>query len=169
MPTYTSRTTCRVCGSKDVRPVFSLGAQAVSDFVDRSEIKSGNVVPIEIDRCESCTLVQARHAPPAEVLYKGTYWYRSGVTQTMCDALRDVTRSIEGRVDLRDGDAVLDIGSNDGTLLRSYANKRLFTVGVEPAKNLVDEGRVGIKMLINDLWNIGVWQSFSDVMGEENE
>lgn len=167
MATYTTRPTCRVCGSKDVKPVFSLGAQAVSDFVDRDEIKWGNVVPIEIDRCESCMLVQARHAPPAEILYKGTYWYRSGVTQTMRDALRDVTRSIEQRADLRDGDAVLDIGSNDGTLLRSYENKKLVTVGVEPAKNLADEGRRGVGMLLNDLWSYGAMEQ-AGLIGPES-
>lgn len=149
---YTTRTTCRVCGGKNLTPLFSLGEQFVSDFVDRSDVKTGNVVPIDVDRCRDCTLVQARHAAPAEILYKGTYWYRSGVTQTMRDALRDVTRAVEERVPLENGDLVLDIGSNDGTLLRSYQNRKLTTVGVEPAKNLVEEGRKGISYLINDLW-----------------
>lgn len=142
-----------------MKPLFSLGDQYVSDFVEKSEVKAGNKVPIDIERCGQCTLVQAKHAPPAEILYKGTYWYRSGVTDTMKRALRDVTESIENRVNLLSGDVVLDIGSNDGTLLRSYSHKKLITVGVEPATNLVEEGRVGVSMLLNDLWSIGAYQN----------
>jgi cyclopropane fatty-acyl-phospholipid synthase-like methyltransferase/rRNA maturation protein Nop10 len=159
MQNYTTRQTCRVCGGNELTHLFSLGEQAVSDFVDRKDVKTGNVVPIDIEQCSHCTLVQSKHTAPADILYKGTYWYRSGVTQTMRDALRDVTKSIEGMVKLMPGDVVLDIGSNDGTLLRSYENKKLVTVGVEPANNLVEEGRVGINLLLNDLWSIGILQN----------
>lgn len=155
---YTTRESCRVCGSKNLTPLFSLGEQFVSDFVDKRDVLNGNQVPIDIELCNDCTLVQSKYTAPADILYKGTYWYRSGVTQTMRDALRDITKSIEERVELKDGNAVLDIGSNDGTLLRSYANKNLFKVGVEPAKNLVKEGRKGISVLLNDLWSYGLLQ-----------
>ena len=159
MQHYTTRQTCRVCGGNELTHLFSLGEQAVSDFVDRKDVKTGNVVPIDIEQCSHCTLVQSKHTAPADILYKGTYWYRSGVTQTMRDALCDVTKSIEGMVKLMPGDVVLDIGSNDGTLLRSYENKKLVTVGVEPANNLGEEGRVGINLLLNDLWSIGILQN----------
>lgn len=157
---YSSRQTCRVCGSNNLKELFSFGEQFVSDFVEQDKVSEGNLVPIDIEQCQDCSLVQAKHAPPSEILYKGTYWYRSGITDTMKAALRGITASIEDRVQLLPGDMVMDIGSNDGTLLRSYEKSPvLFTVGVEPAKNLVEEGRVGIKMLINDLWSAGTYQS----------
>jgi NDP-4-keto-2,6-dideoxyhexose 3-C-methyltransferase len=144
--------TCRVCGSENLTELFSLGTQYVSDFVEPGQEKNGNRCPIILDLCGNCTLVQQRYTAPQDFLYTRKYWYRSGVTQTMRDSLRDVTREIESRVNLTPGDVVLDIGSNDGTLLRTYARDDIITIGVEPATNLVEEGRQGLSYFINDFW-----------------
>ncbi len=150
---YTTRDTCRVCGSRDLTFLFSLGEQFVSDFPSPGEALKGKKVPIDLELCNQCTLVQAKHTAPQDFLYTRHYWYRSGVTQTMRQALRDVASSIENRISLAPGDVVLDIGSNDGTLLRSYALDGLQLVGVEPAFNLADEGRVGLDDFLNVFWN----------------
>jgi hypothetical protein len=94
-----------------------------------------------------------KHMAPQELLYSRFYWYRSGVTDTMKLALRNITHSIENLMPLKEGDVVLDIGSNDGTLLRTYAMPGLVTVGVEPADNLADEGRQGLTHHIHDFWD----------------
>lgn len=148
---YTTRTTCRVCGSDQLRFLFSLGEQYVSDFV-KEQRPDTQKVPITLEQCQDCTLVQAKHTAPQDFLYTRHYWYRSGVTQTMRDALRDITRSIEEIVEFSPGDVVVDIGSNDGTLLRSYG-KDWLKVGVEPATNLQEEGRKGVNVFINDFWS----------------
>lgn len=109
-PCYTTRATCRVCGSASLTPLFSLGKQYVSDFVTKDKIHSGYQCPIELVLCAGCTLVQARHTAPQDFLYTRHYHYRSSVTQTMRDALRDVTAAAERMVDLKPGDVVLDIG-----------------------------------------------------------
>jgi SAM-dependent methyltransferase len=147
------RTTCRSCGSGDLTRVLSLGEQYVSDFVDPGKEKDGLLIPIELDLCGDCTLVQARRTPPPDQLYKKHYWYRSGVTDTMRAALKDVADSALARVTLESGDVVLDIGSNDGTLLRAYGNIPAQTVGYEPADNLQEEGSRGVDVLIHDFWN----------------
>ena len=67
-------------------------------------------------------------------------------------ALRDVTEAAERVANLQDGDLVLDIGSNDGTLLRTYS-KNVIKVGVEPATNLAEEGAKGLDFFINDFWD----------------
>jgi len=146
------RTTCRSCGSDNLTEVLDLGEQYVSDFVQPGHEKDGLLVPIVLDLCRSCTLVQARHTPPPEMLYKRQYWYRSGVTDTMRAALRDVVDSATKRVDLEPGDVALDVGSNDGTLLRCY-DAGVATVGFEPADNLQEEGSRGVTHLVHDFWN----------------
>jgi NDP-4-keto-2,6-dideoxyhexose 3-C-methyltransferase len=108
--------------------------------------------------CQRCSLVQLRHSAPQELLYSRFYWYRSGVTQTMKKALRDITSKVEAMIRLQKGDVVLDIGSNDGTLLRTYAVKDLVTVGVEPANNLSKEGKQGLTHFINDFWAIDPYE-----------
>lgn len=155
---YTTRTTCRVCGWSDLTFLFSLGEQYVSDFPEFPAKPSSGKVPIDLELCRDCGLVQAKHTAPQDFLYTRFYWYRSGVTQTMRDALRNVSEDIEDLMDLQSGDIVLDIGSNDGTLLRSYSIGDLHLVGVEPATNLAEEGQQGITTFIPEFWSKEVYQ-----------
>ena len=155
IPPITERKTCRVCYSDRLTPVFSLGDLYVSNFIAKEDMHKQVKAPLELIFCEHCTLLQLRHTAPQELLYSGFYWYRSGVTETMKKALRDITEKVEKKVKLSSGDIVLDIGSNDGTLLRTYTVPGLVTVGVEPAKNLADEGWKGLTHFVNDFWTIG--------------
>ena len=154
---YTTIEACRLCASPSLLPLFSLGSQYVSGFVEPGRETQGEAVPIELVLCRNCTLAQLKHTAPQEILYSRYYWYRSGVTATMREALQDITKSIESLVDFQPDDVVLDIGSNDGTLLRSYTVPQITTVGVEPADNLVVSGREGISTLIHDFWNAKVY------------
>jgi len=147
-----THTTCRCCGSENMTPLFSLGEHFVSDFVDREHIYDGTECPIDLEQCRDCTLVQMKHTAPQELLYSGHYWYVSGRTQTMRDALRDVAAAAERVANLKAGDVVLDIGSNDGTFLRSYEVSGLIKVGVEPAKNLAEEGAKGVGYFFQEFW-----------------
>jgi NDP-4-keto-2,6-dideoxyhexose 3-C-methyltransferase len=154
-------TTCRVCDSAGLDEVLSLGNQFVSNFLDspdQVEVK----VPLELVFCKNCKLLQLRHTTPAEVLYRW-YWYRSGISPTMRAALADITRKAVSLVDLQSGDVVVDIGANDGTLLRTYPESLALTrVGFEPAKNLI-ESQDKECIIINDFFNYRAFQErFAD-------
>jgi NDP-4-keto-2,6-dideoxyhexose 3-C-methyltransferase len=128
-----TRTTCRVCeGPLDF--VLSLGNHFVSNFPAPDE-DDGIKAPLELMTCRHCTLVQLRHTVPPASMYQN-YWYRSGTNQSMRDALADITHKAEQLVHLEPGDAVLDIGCNDGTLLGSYRTPDLLRIGFDPAQNL---------------------------------
>src|SRR3989304_2880933 len=133
-----TRVTCRLCGSDNLHEVLSLGEQYINDFVSSENIGKGIKAPLDLVLCDYCSLLQLRHTAPQEILYSRHYWYRSGVTDTMRRALRNITEQVGGMVSLRKGDVVLDIGANDGTLLASYTAKGIRRVGCEPANNLVD-------------------------------
>lgn len=149
---YTTRTTCRVCASPELSELYSLGDLYVSDFVPKPD--QGIRAPLTMIMCERCKLVQLKDTAPQELLYARFYWYRSGVTETMRTALRNITEDVERRIPLTAGDIVLDIGSNDGTMLRTYQAPGIIRVGVEPASNLAEEGRKGLDHFINDFWTI---------------
>lgn len=151
-PNYTTRTTCRVCNSPKLSPLFSLGTQFLNDFPTKENISTGRKAPLEMIFCENCTLVQLKHTAPQELLYSRFYWYKSGVTETMKKALKEIAEIAEKRFNLKPGDVILDIGSNDGTLLRQFTVPNLITVGIEPATNLAEEGKQGITHFINDFW-----------------
>ncbi len=151
----TTRTTCRLCGSADLHDVFSVGNQYINDFVPKERIGQGLQAPLDLVACRNCSLLQLRHTAPQELLYARHYWYRSGVTDTMRRALRNITAEIEQMVSLQAGDVVLDIGANDGTLLASYEVPGLVRVGCEPANNLVEQLREKADHVIHDFWTYG--------------
>lgn len=133
MSLYLEIDKCRACGSSDIPTVLDLGMFAISDFLDSPDAFTDRA-PLELVRCEGCTLVQLRHTVDRDRLYK-RYWYRSATQPTMVSALQDVVRDATARVALDEGDAVIDIGANDGTLLRMYP-KGVRRIAYEPAENL---------------------------------
>lgn len=80
----------------------------------------------------ACGLVQLKHSSDPEQMYIGGYGYLSGMNQTMTEHLKDVVSKIQQTVKLTEGDLVVDIGSNDGTLLKAYTVPGLKRVGIDP-------------------------------------
>jgi len=161
------RSTCRSCGSNKLIFILSLGDQYVSNFVDSGPLDEYPHAPLELVLCDSssggCGLVQLRHTVSPELMFR-QYWYKSMVNESMRMALADICRSAESRAELKAGDLVIDIGCNDGTLLRSYSVTGLKRVGFEPAKNLQKDARVGTTKIINDFFN---HQAFSSHFPDE--
>ena len=143
---------CRLCNSIKLDNLHSFGNLYVSNFVSKNKIKAGIKAPLNLIYCKNCKLLQLEHSAPQEIMYKRFYWYRSGVTITMKKALKDIYNSIIKLNILKKGDSILDIGANDGTLLK-YFNKDYETIGCEPAKNLTKELRKNSKYIINNFWN----------------
>lgn len=131
-------TACRSCGSGTLDEVLDLGTHAVSDFYDvvpADELRA----PLCLVQCGGCGLVQLTHSVSRDRLYKD-YWYRSGLNPAMVAALADVVADVMNRVDLHTYKCVLDIGSNDGTLLDQYPDY-LYGYGVEPSDVGIGSGR----------------------------
>jgi len=132
------RQTCRVCGSKALTPVITLGHQHLQgSFVKPGEIEPPlRQIDLSIVRCDptrdekACGLLQMEHTVPPAVLYSN-YWYRSGTNQTMRDHLQEIVKSALARHPMKTG-VVLDIGCNDGTLLRAYPDG-FERYGVDPS------------------------------------
>ena len=112
---------CRLCGSSNLEPVISLGSQYINDFPEKLNIGKGVKAPLEIVHCSVCDLAQLKHTAPQELLYSRQYWYRSGVTETMKRELKDIVIELQDYVNLEKDDIVLDIGANDGTMLKYFS------------------------------------------------
>src|SRR3989338_1463252 len=154
--------TCRVCGSSELAPILSLGSIFVSDFVtDRTIPSPDERYPLELVLCDpekgGCCLLQLKHSVDPSKMYN-FYYYHSGTNAMMREALADISRQAARRVKLKKGDFVLDIGCNDGTLLRSYSKKGLKLVGFDPAKNLMPEARAGTTRVLNDYFNVAAFE-----------
>jgi SAM-dependent methyltransferase len=128
----TALTTCRLCGSDSLVEVLDLGTQALTGVFPRSSSEDIVVGPLELVWCRTCTLLQLAHSYEPSAMYGENYGYRSGLNRSMSDHLARKTRGLEALVGLLPGDTVLDIGSNDGTLLSSYETAPLQRVGIDP-------------------------------------
>jgi NDP-4-keto-2,6-dideoxyhexose 3-C-methyltransferase len=156
----TIRNTCRVCEGQ-FEPVLSLGEQYVSNFLSPEQPDSFKA-PLELVLCARCGLLQLRHTVPGEAMYQN-YWYRSGTNQTMRTALADIANSAEQLLELQPGDAVLDIGCNDGTLLSSYKTPGIYRIGFDPAENLAVFSRKVADRVINGFFATEEFQQDPDL------
>lgn len=150
-----TRQTCRVCGSKALTPVITLGKQHLQgSFVKPGEINPPlRQIELSLVRCDpardekACGLVQMEHTVPPTVLYSN-YWYRSGTNQTMKNHLKGIVESALERHPIQKG-MVLDIGCNDGTLLRSYP-QGIEKYGVDPSD--VGQSGTGEYTVVQDIF-----------------
>ena len=151
---------CRVCGNQNLYEVIHIEEQFISPtFVKQNENNplSKIKIPLTVLLCESkgvergCGLVQLKQTTDPKLLYT-EYFYRSATNSTMVKDLATVVSKVLEKVEVKQGDVVVDIAANDGTLLRNYSSN-LTRIGVEPAKN-IDWSTLDSEIeIINDYFN----------------
>jgi hypothetical protein len=90
--------------------------------------------PLELLRCEGCGLVQIGYEVQPEVLFPYSYPYLSGTTRVLRENFADLYREAASIVALRPSDLVIDVGSNDGTLLANFKGAGHRVLGIEPSQ-----------------------------------
>lgn len=130
---YETIADCRMCYSPDVISVLDLGMQALTGIFPKTRSENVPAGPLALVKCQECGLVQLQHNYDLSMLYGDTYGYRSGLNPSMVKHLAGRVAKLERRMALSEGDLVIDIGSNDGTLLKSYSTEGLSRVGVDPS------------------------------------
>lgn len=128
---------CRICGGT-VKDIIDLGSQELTGvFPEPNEnVEVGELSLVKCDSANGCGLVQLRHTFEADKMYGENYGYRSGLNKSMIVHLRKISKMATEIVTLHEGDFVLDIGSNDGTLLGTYdeyLDINLMRVGIDPS------------------------------------
>jgi hypothetical protein len=125
-------TRCRVCRGAELSDVLDFGTTAFTGVFPASRDEQVDQGKLTLLVCDSCGLAQLADSFPMDVLYGDNYGYRSGLNDSMLQHLSRTARRLETRVELKSGDVVLDIGANDGSLLRSYSTPDLVRVGIDP-------------------------------------
>ena len=135
--TYRRVERCRICGNTRLETVLDLGEQVLTGVFPRSPDESITRGPLRLVKCTettggaTCGLVQLEHSYDLGEMFGDNYGYRSGLNPSMVRHLHGKVDAIVASANLRDGDLVIDIGSNDGTTLSRYpSNCRL--VGIDP-------------------------------------
>lgn len=127
-------THCQICGASDLELVIDLGHHAPCDslLTEAQLYGSEQIYPLRLLRCPECGLAQIDYVVPPEVLFYPEYPYRSGITQTLKDNLHAIAATMIENLGLKDGKLVIDLGSNDGTILEGFKAAGMRVLGVEP-------------------------------------
>jgi hypothetical protein len=122
---------CRICKTDTCEDVIQLGNQVITSRFPKIGEPPAPTTPMTLMMCKTCGLVQLRDLVAGSDMYEHMYGYRSGISGTMRAHLRAYNDEIVSLINLKPGDAVLDIGSNDATLLHMYP-PTLIRVGCDP-------------------------------------
>jgi len=125
---------CQVCNSKKIHLILDLGYQPLSDTLLSLETLNmpETTYPLRMMWCEKCTLVQLSYCVDAKVVYHPDYPYRPGITKELVEYQKNMSFSLTKQYNLTSKDLVIDIGSNDGTLLQGFKHMGIRVLGVEP-------------------------------------
>lgn len=131
---------CLVCGGKKITTILDLGKTALANkFLTKDEIKrkKENFYSLKLCVCNDCFHVQLDNLVDPKLMFDD-YLYVSSASTTLVNHLKSLAKEITRITNLDKSDLVVDIGSNDGCLLRQFLKieNKLSLVGVEPAKNL---------------------------------
>ena len=139
-------TKCDLCNN-EIKEFLDLGNQPLANkYPKKEEFKDEDYFPLKVLFCESCKNVQLGHKVSRERMFEN-YFYLSSVNEGL-------VRYFEGLAEeLKDSDFVLDIGSNDGILLRPLRSLGVDCLGIDPSFNVGklanDEGLTTIVSFFN--------------------
>lgn len=134
---YIHKTTCRICGSRELDKFISLGPTPLANsFLRESELESTeNFYPLDVYFCSNCYLVQLLDIVSPEVMFK-EYAYMTSASKPMQVHFSELVEDVIQNFKPANNSLVVDIGSNDGTLLRCFSKFDLRILGIEPASNI---------------------------------
>jgi len=183
---------CQICGARDLQSVIELCFSAPCDsLLTAAQLQEAETAyPLNLLRCRGCGLVQIDYVVDPKKLFFPEYPYRSGITETLRRNLHAIAAHVSDRVGLSDRALVVDIGSNDGTILEGFKAKGMRVLGVEPtniariaiangiptinaffdhtvARRVVAEhGRVGLATAANVFAHVNTLTSLLEGIGE---
>lgn len=132
MSRYREINECRISKSKNLINVLDLGMQSLTGVFPSTPSDFVTTGPLSLVWCPESGLLQLKHSYDSDEMYGENYGYRSGLNRSMVNHLNNKVKGLERIVKLNPNDVVLDIGSNDSTLLRSYAGVGVKKIGIDP-------------------------------------
>ena len=130
---------CRVCGSKNMETVIKLNpTPSEGAFVSKTELSiKQNVYKLEVAFCKDCSFLQLPYLLSPKISYEN-YYYETKATIGLIDHFQDYAREILNLVGADENALVLDLGSNDGGMLKAFKSYKMNVLGVEPCKTIAE-------------------------------
>lgn len=134
---HSLRTTCRACDGIDLKPFLLLGDQPLANSFLKSpdQFAEERKYPLNVYRCTDCSLIQLLDVIAPEVLFRD-YIYVTGTSETMARHNKGYAADVVSGLGLGANDLVVEVASNDGSLLACFGEHGVRTLGIEPARNI---------------------------------
>jgi hypothetical protein len=148
---YKQRNNCRLCESKNLKLCFKLEPTPPANaFIYKEKILEKQIrFPLDIFFCEDCFHMQLLDIVDPNILFEN-YVYVSGTSPIFVKHFEEYTNYILEKFPQKVNSLILDVGSNDGTLLRFFKKNNLKILGIDPAKEISKKANLeGIETLNN--------------------
>lgn len=134
---YHRRDYCQLCGSKALTLILSLAPTPPANaFVPASALsETQERFPLDVFHCEECHHTQLTDVVDPAVLFEN-YVYVSGTSPSFVRHFEDYANTVIDRFSPSSESLIVDIGSNDGTLLNFFKKAGHEVLGIDPAKEI---------------------------------
>src|SRR3989344_625841 len=131
---------CRFCLGKRLKLVFDLRKQpAANAFLSKKELNSKEYsFPLKVNFCSDCGLLQLTHVVSPDYLFRN-YVYVSSTSPVFVKHFEDYAKEVYENFNLNKNSLIVDIGSNDGILLRPFKKLGVRVLGIDPARKIAKE------------------------------
>lgn len=137
---YYKNNRCRVCNSADIQKVISFAPSPLADsYITNTQLHTKqDLYPMDVYKCDVCGLVQLIDIIEPQDIYID-YLYRTNTSIGLPEHFIQGANEVIKRFHIPQKSLILDIGSNDGSLLQGYKNLGMRVLGIDPAKEVVKE------------------------------
>ncbi|NLX10372.1 MAG: class I SAM-dependent methyltransferase [Chloroflexi bacterium] len=131
--------TCRSCGSTNLQPILALGRTPLADaLLDEDQLGEPEIfADLDVVFCPDCTLVQITESISPDILFRRNYPYYSSVSKSLMEHFGASARNLIETRRLGPESLVVEAASNDGYMLRNFAEAGIPVLGIDPAEGPV--------------------------------
>jgi len=147
---FFKRKNCRICSSENLELALEMGVSPISEkyLIKKNLEKNSPKAPLDLYFCKNCTHIQLLHVVNPNFLWSN-FTFKTSRDEKLIKHFKDIVGRITKISDLKKNDFILDVGSNDGTLLKCFFSKGFKnTLGIDPASEIVDRAnKEGVKTI----------------------
>jgi hypothetical protein len=153
---YNIVSNCRISNSKNINNILNFGEQPLANSFKERKDDIDKKFPLSISYCHDSSLVQLNETVEKEILFDKYFW-TTGTSLTTKSYIESFIKNVIRNTNINKNDFILEIASNDGTLLKTFVKKGYNNIlGVDPAKNLAKKANDnGVKTLSN-FWDFSL-------------